>query len=76
MQREIPDDWAKTSTTDIINGTRPHMPITKTNRKKRKKRVRKKKIFVTLYRLQHMYKQKQDESKDETRFEIFIYWFD
>ena len=33
--KKKPIDWAQTSTPEIINGTRPHMPKTKTNRRKK-----------------------------------------
>ena len=53
-------DWAEISTPKLFNRTRPHMPITKTNRQKNN-------LHNTLYRLQrleHVYNQLQPENME------------
>ena len=65
MKKETPVDWTETSTPDLFNGKRPQIPISKSNRCENK-------LHYTWYRLQHVYKQMQDNSMDELQFEKIL----
>ena len=53
MQEKTPTDWAETSAIKIVNGTRPHTPITNTIGITDK-------FYNTLYRPQQVVKQMKD----------------
>ena len=53
MQEITPSDWAETSTTERVNGTRPHTLITNTS-------GRNSNLYNTFYQLQHVNKEMKD----------------
>ena len=63
MQEETPTDWAETSTSKIVKGTRPHTTITNTNGQNNN-------FYNTLYRSQHVDKQKKDVINGELQVGI------
>ena len=62
MHRETPVEWAKTSTTEISNGTKQFMSINKKSRWEYN-------LLITSQRLQHVYKQMQEDSLDKLHLE-------